>query len=72
MSANERHTGRELSPDELEENQVVDLPDREAMSLIQPGLGLVEGNLVTPTSSPLHGDPIESDQSLHGDPIETS
>lgn len=36
-----------LSADELERQQAADLPDRDALSLIQPGLGLVDlgGNL---------------------------
>ncbi len=45
----------ELSADELAEQQIVDLPNREAMSLIQPGLGLIEGNLVSPTDQPITG-----------------
>ena len=36
----------ELSADELGEHEIVDLPNREAMSLIQPGLGLIEDNIV--------------------------
>jgi hypothetical protein len=35
----------DLDPEELEAQDVAELPNREAMSLIQPGMGLVEGNL---------------------------
>lgn len=32
----------DLSTEELEQQQAADLPDREALSLIEPGLGMVE------------------------------
>ena len=40
-----------LSPAELNQHQAADLPEREAMSLIKPGLGLVElGGTLDPYS----------------------
>ena len=56
-----------LDPEELEAQDVADLPNREAMSLIQPGLGLVEGNLFSgPDQS--FGDPSNLDGSTSTDP----
>lgn len=45
----------ELSAAELDEHELVDLPNREAMTLIEPGLGLIEGNLVSPQQQPIAG-----------------
>lgn len=38
-------TRDDLDPEEIEAQEAADLPNREAMSLIQPGMGLVGGNL---------------------------
>ena len=43
--ADSMSTRAELDPEELADQEIADLPNREAMSLIQPGMGLVEGNL---------------------------
>ena len=40
---------------ELGEHEIFDLPNREAMSLIQPGLGLIEGNVVQPPQPAMPG-----------------
>ena len=59
-------SGDGLSQDELQEQGVVDLPNREAMSLIEPGLGLVEGNIFQPTGTTW--DPTETDPNQPMDP----
>jgi hypothetical protein len=58
--------GDGLSEDELQGEGAVDLPNREAMSLIEPGLGLVEGNVFQPTGTTW--DPTETDPNQPLDP----
>ena len=48
-----------LGEDELSQQEIVDLPNREAMSLIQPGLGLIEGDIVSPQGTSF--DPMDVD-----------
>jgi hypothetical protein len=46
--ATARTDGRPLSPEELEAEAAVDLPDREAMTTIQGPIGLDNGNVAIP------------------------
>ena len=59
----------------LAQQEALDLPNREAMTLIEPGLGLVEGNIFQPTGTdydPTATDPNDAttDQNL-GMPADT-
>lgn len=54
-------TRDDLDPEELAANEAADLPSREAMSLIQPGMGLVGGNVFAGPDPPqLIGPPTDS------------